>query len=199
MEDIMPTSLRSNILLGTLWVTSVVLVGVGAYFAGRSAEAKFEDLTNTPAPEVKLEDQGRYEEAIQTVLDRIREGLPEADADSEVALIYLDRAKKDLANREKWAQQAVPYLDKAAALAPHDAFILESAMDDFNMLGDYSEKGCLHYEKAVQFGQATLALLQGNSVTVEGHIRSYPAQPIRNRIEATLKRIQDKVEACCKR
>ncbi len=192
-------SLRSKILLGTLWFTSVALVGVGAYFGGWSAEAKFEDLNTTSAPELKLKDQGRYEEAAQTVLDRVREGLPEAEADSEVALIYLNRAKKDLPNREQWAQQAVPYLDKAAALAPHDPFILESAMDDFNTVGDYSENGCPYYEKAVQFGQAVLALLQGKSVTVEGHVRSYPAQPIREGIEPTLKRIREKVEACCKK
>jgi tetratricopeptide (TPR) repeat protein len=200
MEKIMPMSLRSKILLGMLWLTSVALMGGAAYFGGWNAEAKFEDLNTTSAPELKLENQGRYEEAVQTVLDRIREGLREADADSEVAVIYLNRAKKDRSNREKWAQQAVPYLDKAAALAPHDPFILESIMDDFNMVGDYSENGCPHYEKAVQFGQAALALLQGNSVTVEGYIRSsYPAQPIRDRVEPTLKRIQSKVEACCKR
>jgi tetratricopeptide (TPR) repeat protein len=195
----MRTSLRSKILLGTLWVTSVVLVGVGAYFAGRSTEAKYEELIATPAPEINLEHQGRYEEAIQTVLDRIREGLPEADADSEVALIYLDQAKKDLPNREKWAEQAVAYLDKAAALAPHNPFILESAMDNFNTVGDYSENGCSHYQKAVQFGEATLALLQGNTVTVEGHLRSYPTQPIKEGLQPRLRRIREKVEACCKK
>jgi tetratricopeptide (TPR) repeat protein len=200
MEEIMPKSLRSKILLETLWATSVAIVAVGAYFGGRTAEAKYEDLNTTSAPELKLQDQGRYEEAVQTVLNRIREGLSEAEADSEVAVIYLNAAKKDLPNREKWAQQAVPYVDKAAALAPHDPFILESAMDDFNTVGDYSENGCPQYDKAVQFAQAALALLQGNSVTVEGYIRSsYPARPIRDRVEPTLKRIQNKVEACCKR
>jgi hypothetical protein len=200
MKEIMPKSLRSKVLLGTLWSTSFALLAVGGYFGGRTAEAKYEDLNTTSAPEVKLQNQGRYEEAVQTVLDRIREGLREADADTEVAVIYLNAAKKDLPNREKWAQQAVPYVDKAAALAPHDPFILESAMDDFNTVGDYSENSCPHYDKAVQFGQAALALLQGNSVTVEGYIRSsYPAQPIRDRIQPTVKRIRDKVEACCKR
>jgi tetratricopeptide (TPR) repeat protein len=199
MEEIMPKPLRSKILIGTLWATSVALVAVGAYFGGRAAEEKYEDLNTTSAPELKLQEQGRYEEAVQTVLDRIREGLPEAQADTEVAAIYLNTAKKDLPNREKWAQQAVPYLDKAAALAPYDPFILESAMDDFNAVGDFSENGCPHYDKAVQFGQAALALLQGNSVTVEGIRSSYPAQPIRDRIQPTLKRIRDKVEACCKR
>jgi len=146
-----------------------------------------------------LDRRGRYDEAIQAVLDRRREGLHEADADSHVAQIYLDRAKKDLANREKWAQQAAFYFDKAAALAPGDPFILENAMDGFNRVGDYSEKGCPHYEKAVGFGEAALALLQSSTVSVEGHVRSYPTQPIKEGIEPRLKRIRRKVEAWCRK
>ncbi len=197
----MPRSFRSKILFGILWATSAALVSVGAYFGGWGAEAKYEEVTtgDMPAPEVRLEDQGRYDEAIQTVLDRRREGLHEAYADSEVALIYLNRAKKDRANREKWAQQAALYIDKATALAPNDPFILESAMDDLNTVGNYSDNGCPHYQKAVQFGEAALALLQGSSVTIERHARSYPTQPIKESLKPRLKRIRDKVEACCKK
>ena len=197
----MPRPIRSKTVLGVLWVASFAMAGVGAYFGGWGAEAKYEDLITSkePAPEVKLEDQGRFDEAIQTVLDRRKEGLREADADSEVALIYLNRAKKDWENREKWAQQVEFYIDKAAALAPNDPFILESAMDELNTVGDYSDKGCPHYQKAVRFGEAALALLQGTSVTVEGHVRSYPTQPIRKGLQPRLKRIRDKVEACCKK
>jgi hypothetical protein len=193
--------IQSKIASGVLWATTVVLVSVGAYFVGWGAEAKYEDLitSDTPPPEVKLEEQGRYDEAIQAVLDRRREGLHAADAYSQVAQIYLDRAKKDLANREKWAQQAAFYLDKAAALATGDPFILESAMDGFNKAGDYSEQGCPHYEKAVAFGEAALALLQGSTVTIEGHVRSYPTQPIKEGIQPRLKRIRGKVEAWCKK
>jgi tetratricopeptide (TPR) repeat protein len=193
--------IQSKVARGVLWATTVVLVSVGGYFAGWAAETKYEDLItiDTPPPEVKLEEQGRYEEAIQAVLDRRREGLHEADADSRVAQIYLDRAKKDLANREKWAQQAASYLDKAAALAPKDPFILEGAMDGFNSVGNYSEQGCPDYEKAVGFGEAALALLQGSTVTVEGHVRSYPTQPIKEGIEPRLKRIRRKVEAWCRK
>lgn len=190
----MPGSFRSSMLVAILWGTSLAATGVGAYFAGRSAEAKYEDR---PAPEVKLENQGRYDEAIQMVLDERKEGLPEAEADSEVAVIYLNRAKRDWANREKWAQQAASYIERAASLAPNDPFILESAMDDLNTAGDYSDNGCAHYQKAIQFGEAALALLQGDTVTVEGHVRSYPTQPIKESVEPQLKRIRDKVQACC--
>jgi hypothetical protein len=195
----MPKTFQSKIASGALWAATVVLASVGAYFVGWGAEAKYEGMITSNAPEVKLEEQGRYDEAIQTVMGRRREGLPEADADSEVALIYLERAKRDLTNREKWAQQSATYLDKAAALAPKDPFILESAMDGFNTVGDYSEKGCPHYEKAVGYGEAALALLQNRTVTVEGHIRSYPTQPIKESIQPQLKRIRGKVEAWCKK
>ena len=195
----MPMIFQSKIASGVLWVTTVVLVSVGAYFVGWSAEAKYEDVNTVNAPEVKLEEQGRYDEAVQTVLDERKEGLPDASAYSEVGMIYLDRAKKDLANRERWAQQAASYYDKAAASAPKDPFTLESAMDAFNRVGDYSEKGCPHYEKAVGFGEAALALLQSSTVTIEGDPRSRPTQPIKEDIQPRLRRIREKVEAWCKK
>jgi tetratricopeptide (TPR) repeat protein len=195
----MPKKFQSTVASAALWAATVVLAGASAYFVGWGAEAKYEGMMTSNAPEVKLEEQGRYDEAIQTVMGRRSEGLPEADADSQVALIYLDRAKRDLTNREKWAQQATSYLDKAAALAPKDPFILESAMDGFNTVGDYSEKGCSLYEKAVGYGEAALALLQNSTVTVEGHARSYPTQPIKESIQPRLKRIRGKIEAWCKK
>lgn len=67
-------------------------------------------------------------------------------------------------------------------MAPGDPFILENAMDGFNKAGDYAEQGCAHYEKAVAFGEAALALLQGSTVTIEGHVRSYPTQPIKENL-----------------
>ena len=200
----MPKSTRSKVLVGILWVTSFAGTGAGAYFGGRSAEAKYEDLitSNSPAPEVKLEDQGRYDDAIQTVLDRRKEGLHEADADSEVALIYLNRAKKDWENREKWAQevafcsdgQGKRFLVSERPNHPRecDGFIRNT------IVGDYSDNGCPPYQKAVEFGEAALALLQGSTVTIEGHARSYPTQPIKEGLQPRLKRIRDKVEACCK-
>jgi tetratricopeptide (TPR) repeat protein len=196
-----PELMRSKIFSGVLWAATVALVGFGAYFAGWSAEAKYEDLQTdkTPTPEVKLEEQGRYDEAIEIVLDERKEGRNDAGIYSEVGWIYLKRAKKDLENREKWAQQAASYLDKAAASAPRDPFTLENAMDGFNRVGDYSEKGCPDYEKAVGYGEAALALLQGSTVTVEGHLRSYPARPIKEGIEPRLKRIREKVEAWCRK
>jgi hypothetical protein len=196
--------IRSKVVPGVLWVATVVLVGIGSYFAGWSAEAKLEDVNTrnaTPGPEVRLEEQGRYDEAIQVVLDkREKEGLPEADADWQVSLIYLERAKKDVANREEWAQQAASNLDKAAALAPHDIFVLQNAMDGFGRVGDYSENGCPDYEKSVGFGEAALALLQGNTISIDGirgNVRIQPTQPIREIIEPQLKRVRAKLAAWC--
>jgi len=192
---------QRKIVLGVFWVSTVVIVGVGGYFVGWAAEAKYEDLmTETRlAPEVKLEQEGRYDEAIQAVLERTKEGPFEAGADAEVAQIYLRRAKADPQNREKWMQQAAAYLERAANLGSKDPFVLESAMDGFNTLGDSSEMSCPYYEKAVGFGESALALLQGSTITIEGHPRSYPTQPIKDGIQPRLQRIRRKVEAWCRR
>jgi hypothetical protein len=55
------------------------------------------------------------------------------------------------------------------------------------------------FQRAVEFGEAALALLQGSTVTIKGHARSYPTQPIKESLQPRLKRIRDKVEACCKK
>lgn len=196
----MPRIFQSKIGSGVLWVVTVVLVSVGAYFGGWYAEAKYEDLTETPSPGWKLAKQGRFDEAIQTVLDdRRKEGLPDAETYSEAGVIYLEWAKKDLANRERWAQQAASYYDMAVASAPKDPLILEGAMDAFSRVGDYSEKSCPYYEKAVGFGEAALALLQSSTVMIDGDPRSRPTQPIKEAIQPRLRRIRDKVEAWCKK
>jgi tetratricopeptide (TPR) repeat protein len=195
----MPKTFQSKIGSGVLWVATVVLVSVGAYFVGWRAEAKYEDLTETPSPGWKLAEQGRYDEAIQTVLDRKKEGLPDAETYSEAGVIYLERAKKDLANRERWAQQAASYYDMAVASAPKDPYILEGAMDAFSRVGDYSEKSCPHYEKAVGFGEAALALLQSSTIIIDGDPRSRPTQPIKEGIQPRLTRIREKVAAWCEK
>jgi tetratricopeptide (TPR) repeat protein len=195
----MPKKFQSRVALGALWSTSVVLTTAGAYFIGWSAEAKYEGFNTGNAPELKLEKQGRYDEAIQIVLDERKEGAPDASVYSEVGMIYLDRAKMDLANREGWALQAASYYEKAAASAPKDPFVLEGAMDALNRVGDYSDKGCPDYEKAIGFGEAALVLLQGSTVTIEGDPRNRPTQPIKEDIQPQLKRIREKIEAWCKK
>jgi hypothetical protein len=54
----MANLIQSKIAAGVPWAATVVLVSVGAYFAGWGAEAKYEDLvtSNTPAPGVKCEE-----------------------------------------------------------------------------------------------------------------------------------------------
>jgi len=197
----MPKLLQRKIVPVLLWAATVVIAGVGGYFAGWRAEAKYEDLTTTitPSPEMKLEQQGRYDEAIQFVLDRAKQEGFEAGSDSEVGRIYLRRAKADPQNREKWMQQAAAYFDKATTLRPKDPFVLEVAMDGFNALGDYSDKGCPYYEKAVGFGESALALLQGSTITIEGQSRSYPTEPIKQGIQPPLQRIRRKVDAWCRK
>lgn len=191
---------RSRITWAALWALTVVLVGVGAYFGGWNADAKFEDMNTKnapPSPEAKLESQGRYDEAIRVILEN-KEGFPQASVDSQVAWAYLQRAKEDWANRREWAQQAAAYFEKAAALAPADPSIMEEAMDGFDRIGDYSDKGCPDYEKSVHFGEAATVLYQNGTVSTGGKVRHYPQQLVTYDVQPVLKRVRKKIDAWCK-
>ncbi len=191
--------IHSKIGMGIIWIMMVALVSFGAYNLGLIAEAKYERLAERPSPISNLMQQDRYDEAVQIALNENKEGVPDGQTFDEVALIYLERVTKDSANRQSWVKQASLYYDKATTAAPKDPFILENAMDGYDRLGDYSEKRCPDYEKAVSFGDAALALLQGTTVTIEGHMRPYPTQQIKESLVPRLSRIRGKVEAWCKK
>jgi hypothetical protein len=189
--------IESKFMWAVFWIATVLLVGLGSYFVGRTAQAKWEDLhtDNTPPLDVKLEKQGRYDEAIQVVLGQRKDGRSAPEDDSRVALLYLEQAKKDWGNREKWAQKSASYSNKAAESAPTNPFILETAMGNMGRAGDYSENGCPLYEKAQAFGESALALAQGKTITV--YERNYQTQQIRDFVQPELKRIRAKVKAWC--
>jgi hypothetical protein len=189
--------IKSKFTWAVFWIASVLFVCLGSYFVGRAAQAKWMDLhtDNTPPLDLKLEQQGRYDEAIQVILVRRKDGQSAPEDDSRVALLYLEQAKKDWENREKWAQKSASYSDRAVESAPADPFILETAMANMDRAGDYSENGCPLYEKAQRFGESALALAHGKTIAV--HERNYPTQQIRDFVQPVLKRIGAKVKAWC--
>jgi hypothetical protein len=189
--------IESKFIWAVFWIASVLFVGVGSYFVGRAAQAKWMDLhtDNTPPLDMKLEQQGRYDEAIQVILSRRQDGQSAPEDDSRVALLYLEQAKKDWGNREKWAEKSASYSNKAVESAPADPFILETAMANMDRAGDYSENGCPLYEKAQAFGESALALAKGTTITV--HEQNYQTQQIRDFVRPVLKRIGAKVKAWC--
>lgn len=191
--------LKSRFTWGCLWIITVALVALGAYFTGWFAEGKVEDANTRnapPFPEVKLERQGHYDEAIRVIVEN-HDRLPEADVDCRVGWVYLERGKKDWATRQQWARQASVYFDKAAALASDDPFVLEQAMDGFNKVGDYVDQGCPDYEKALRFGQAAITLFHGTTVSPTGKVRPYPTQLVDD-LQPQLAGIQQKIDAWCK-
>ena len=190
-------AVESKFIWAVFWTASVLFVGLGSYFVGRTAQAKWMDLhtDNTPPLDVKLEKQGRYDEAIQVVLGQRKDGQSAPEDDSRVALLYLEQAKKDWGNREKWAQKSASYSNRAVESAPADPFILETAMANMDRAGDYSENGCPLYEKAQAFGESALALAKGKTITV--HEQNYQTQQIRDFVQPVLKRIAAKVKAWC--
>lgn len=189
--------IESKFIWAVFWIASVLFVGLGSYFVGRTAQAKWIDLhtDNTPPLDAKLEEQGRYDEAIQVVLGQRRDGRSAPEDDFRVALLYLEQAKKDWGNREKWAEKSASYSNKAVESVPADPFILETAMLNMDRAGDYSENGCPLYEKAQGFGERALALAQGKTITV--HERTYQTQQIRDSVQPVLNRIGAKVKAWC--
>jgi hypothetical protein len=193
----MPQLRRSKFVFAVFWIASVTVVGLGSYFVGRAAQAKWMDLhtDNTPPLDVKLEEQGRYDEAIQVVLGKVKEGQPTPEDNSRLSLLYWEQAKKDWGNREKWAQKSAYYSNEAVELAPADPFILENAMVNMDSAGDSSANGCPLYEKAQSFGESALVLTQGKTIAVHG--RNYQTQQFRDFVEPVLGRIRAKVKAWC--
>jgi hypothetical protein len=189
--------IESKLIWALFWIASVLFIGLGSYFVGRTAQAKWEDLhtDNTPPLDVKLEKQGRYDEAIQVVLGQRKGGQLAPEDDSRLALLYLEQARRDWGNREKWAQKSASYSNKAVESAPANPFILEAAMGNMDRAGDYSENGCPLYEKAQAFGESALALAKGKTITVNG--QNYQTQQIRDFVQPVLKRIGTKVKAWC--
>jgi hypothetical protein len=180
-----------------LWMISVVCVGLGAYFVGRVAQAKYEDLhtDNTPPLDAKLEQQGRYEEAIQVLLSPNKERPVQAEDYSRVAYLYLEWAKRDLGNRASLAQKSAFYSDKSVQMVSNDPFVLETAMFNLDRAGDYSENGCPYYQKAERLGESVLALAQAESVSIHG--RNYPTKYFRESVPHHLDRVRSKVKAWC--
>ncbi|OLB84563.1 MAG: hypothetical protein AUI12_13480 [Acidobacteria bacterium 13_2_20CM_2_57_6] len=65
----------SKYKLTVLGGISVLAVGLCGYFVGRTAEIKFAAMLTdkTPPPDAKLEQEGRYDEAIQVLLSPNKE------------------------------------------------------------------------------------------------------------------------------
>ena len=191
----MPKAVQSKIVLVLLWATSVLIVGIGTYFLGWNAEAEYESSTGHQAPslDAQLEAEGRYEQAIQVVLTPKAERPTYSGDYARVAELYLEWAKKDLEDRAKLAEKSASFSEKSVELAPNDPYAFESAMDNLNRAGDYSENGCQYYKEAQRYGEKAIVLFQGRNP--EG--RKYPTQQMRELIEPQLKRIRQKIEAWC--
>ncbi len=180
-----------------LGIISVFAVCVGGYFAGQAAQHRFVDMLTdkTPPPDAKLEQEGRYDEAIQVVLSRNKERPIQPEDYSRVAFLYLEWAKKDSGNRGNLAQKSGSYSEKSVQMAPNDPFVLETAIHNLDRAGDYLENGCPYYEEAQTIGEKVLVLTEKETVNVRG--TSYPTQQFKESVPYFLKRVRSKVKAWC--
>jgi len=180
-----------RIALGSI---SVLAVGIGGYFAGQAAQRKFVDILTdkTPPPDVKLEQEGRYDEAIRVVLSPNTERPMQPQDYSRVAYLYLEWAKKDSANRANLAQKSASYSEKAVQMAPNDAFVLETAIRDLDRAGDYLENGCPYYEEAQKMGENPIVLAPTESIKIDG--KTYSP---RESVPYFIRSVRAKVKAWC--
>lgn len=183
-----------RIVLGCV---SVIAVGFAGYFAGRAAQIKFVDMLSdkTPPPDAKLEQEGRYEEAIQVLLSPNRERPIQPEDYSRVAFLYLEWAKKDSGNRVNLAHKSASYSEKSVQMAPSDPFVLETALNNLDRAGDYLEDGCPYYLEAQTIGEKVLVLTEKETVNVRG--MSYPTQQFKESVPYFLKTVRAKVKAWC--
>lgn len=170
-----------RIALGSI---SVLAVGIGGYFAGQAAQHKFVDILTdkTPPPDVKLEQEGHYDEAIRVLLS----------PNSRVAYLYLEWAKKDSANRANLAQKSASYSENSVQMAPNNAFVLESAIQNLDRAGDYLENGCPYYEEAQRMGDNPIVLAPMKSIKIEG--KTYSP---RESVPYFIRSVRAKVKAWC--
>ena len=180
-----------RIALGSI---SVLAVGIGGYFAGQAAQHKFVDMLTdkAPPPDVKLEQEGHYDEAIRVVLSPNAERPIQAEDYSRVAYLYLEWAKKDSAKRANLAQKSASYSEKSVQMAPNNAFVLESAIRNLDRAGDYLENGCPYYEEAQTMGDNPIVLAPMKSIKIEG--KTYSP---RESIPYFIRSVRAKVKAWC--
>jgi hypothetical protein len=178
----------------TLGSISVLAVGIGGYFAGQAAQHKFVDILTdkTPPPDVKLEQEGHYDEAIRVLLNPNTERPIQAEDYSRVAYLYLEWAKKDSANRANLAQKSASYSEKSVQMAPNNAFVLESAIQNLDRAGDYLENGCTYYEEAQKMGDNPIVLAPMKSIKIEGKTYSPRAS-----VPYFIRSVRAKVKAWC--
>jgi hypothetical protein len=180
-----------RIALGSI---SVLAVGIGGYFVGQAAQHKFVDILTdkTPPPDVKLEQEGHYDEAIRVLLSPNTERPIQAEDYSRVAYLYLEWAKKDSANRANLAQKSASYSEKSVQMAPNNAFVLESAIQNLDRAGDYLENGCPYYEEAQRMGDNPIVLAPMKSIKIEG--KTYSP---RESVPYFIRSVRAKVKAWC--
>lgn len=179
-----------------MWIGSLLVVAIAAFGYGWEHRAGNPPLIvigkSSVAPELKLVEKGRYDDAVRAVLDTIHDEKKDHAQYEIVATIYALRAAKEPANREKWNKQAAFYIEKQVSLGGDDALNLIVAAHDSEAIGDNSSDSCFYYGNAKRYAQGALDALQGDSIWV--HDEKMPAKPLRDGVGQILKSIQDKME-----
>lgn len=144
----------------------------------------------------RLDQQGRYDDAIRIALDWIRKHPGDsygATFYDQIALTYLMKASKDTAHRDKSIEQAAAFFDKDIAAQPKDSlgFALLEVGRGMEWAGDLSSRdSCAYYGRAIRDFEEDVPYIQGDSYTAYG--KTIPLAPIRQENDKSLQRVQAK-------
>jgi len=153
---------------------------------------------------VRLNQQGRYDEAIRVAQDWMKKH-PEATSHNwafydQIAITYLMKASKDSTHKEEWIQQAVTYYDKDLSVHQKGSVDVElyGAGRGLETAGDLSSThGCQYYGRAMKAFEEEMSYIQGDSYTAYG--KTIPLEPVRQENEKALQRVKAKfTKAGCK-
>jgi tetratricopeptide (TPR) repeat protein len=182
-----------------LWIGSLVLAALCGFAYGWERRVENPPYVITTkvkeAPELRLLEKGRYDEAAKAILDSIKDEKKDYFKYQSLAVVYGARAAKDPSNRDKWAEQAALYVDKSVSLAPNDFANLMSAAFSFDRIGDISGQPCSYYEKASRYAQDAMSQLKSDSIFVGDE--KIPTQPIRDGLGELQGKVRGKFEEKC--
>lgn len=182
-----------------MWIGSLILVAVCGFAYGWENRLENPPMlitvkANEP-PELMLLRKGRYDEAVKTILESIKNGKGDFLRYQEIATVYAVRAAKDPSNRERWAQQAAFYETKSVAVSGSEPISLMGAASGLDHVGDVSDDPCRYYKTASQYAQQAMDGLKGDAIYIGDE--KTPTKPLRGDAGKLLDRLQAKIKTKC--
>jgi tetratricopeptide (TPR) repeat protein len=158
---------------------AIALLLIGGFLVHRllSAAAQERHTADYGSEMIQYTKEGRYDDAIQTGLNALRNQPKDAAVYQQIVVVYLIRADKDPTERQRWILQALSYIEKALSADPSNPIMIRELAFDLEKAGDLSSnEKCQYYGHAFDLSKRVAALLEGDHITAGG--QAYPIDPI---------------------